>query len=170
MSTSSKTFVLEHKGYQVQVTVWNESKTPPVVLYDYNNVLNTYSLPVLAKAAKLEDTLPYAIVSLLYTSGEHYQALQKRAESTGETVVALVVKIKGDRLQTETGLKYALMKRMHWLPNVRWAVDDKPHEWQSPRPTHSGVSVTSATSGIPQLLALDPTKKPVYLVPFLSGQ
>ena len=150
MSVPEKTFSFDHQGEQIDVTVWNFTKQlQPHVLFDYNNVLNTYSLETLQKVAGAQNK-SYAVVSLLMTKGDNFLALKQRSLETGECIVALTAKIKGDRVKKETGLKYTAMKKLHWQA-VEFAVDDKPHEWYDDIfPTH--------------LLPLDPLKKPVYKV------
>jgi hypothetical protein len=150
---TEREFTVGHKGYMLKVRVWNEHGVDPVVLYDYNNVLNAYSLESLQKAARTKQE-PYAIVSLLMTQGANFHGLRNRAKETGETIVAVTAKIKGDRKSVETGLKYQVMLKMHWT-RVKCALDDKPHEWYS-----------TDEQKKPPKLPLDPRKKPVYRIDF----
>ncbi len=61
-SHSEAEFTLIHNGCNFNVTVWNRELTPaPIVLYDYNNVLDTYSMAKLNKAAKIHN-MPYTIM------------------------------------------------------------------------------------------------------------
>ena len=87
------------------------------------------------------------------TQGANYQNLKKRAEETGECIVAITARLKQQRKQVETSLKYQLMKKMHW-ENVICAIDDKPHEWYADADTKVGKK-----------LSLDSQKKPVYKIP-----
>lgn len=154
-SADEKTFSFEHKGEPIDVTVWNYTRAlQPRVLFDFNNVLNAYPLKVLQKETGAVDK-SYAIVSLLMTKGDNFQALKQRSLETGECIVALTAKIKGQRVEKETGLKYAAMKKLHWT-SVEFAVDDKPHEWFRSDASRRDV----------HLLALDPLKKPVYKICF----
>jgi hypothetical protein len=151
---AEKTFSFEHRGEHIEVTVWNFNRVlQPHVLFDFNNVLNAYPLKLLQKETGTLDQ-PYAIVSLLMTKGHNFEGLHQRALETGECIVALTAKIKGERVKKETGLKYQVMKKLHWK-NVQFAVDDKPHEWYS----DSEIFAT-------QLLSLDASKKPVYKISF----
>lgn len=143
----------KHEGYIVSVSIWNEHSTPnPQILFDYNNVLNAYDPAVLRTAAGVPD-VPYAIVSLLRTRGDNYEALRQRSISTGETIVALTVKIHGEKERVETCMKYKAMGLLRW--KSKWAFDDKPHEWYS-KP-HSKPNLSP--------LKLDKNKKPVYMIP-----
>ena len=152
---SETIFTLDHNGYLFQVTAWNlDACKNPKILFDYNNVLNVYTRQELLKAAKLEPQ-PYAIVSLLMTTGENFQSLKKQAQETKECIVAVTAKIKGNRQAVETGLKYAVMKKLHW--SAMAAFDDKPHEWFSPEGKYQY-----------RQLKLDAQKKPVYVINYLS--
>lgn len=151
---TERQFTYEHEGYIITATVWNEAAAPdPRVLYDFNNVLNAYSMELLQRRAEVEN-LPYAIVSLLMTQGTNFHSLKDRAKERGECIVALTAKLKGDRTRKETCLKYKIMKLMHWK-NVICALDDKPHEW-FPSP---GVKLGKK-------LPLNPKKKPVFKITF----
>lgn len=142
----------KHEGYIVNVSIWNEHSTPdPQILFDYNNVLNAYEPEVLRTSAGVPD-VPYAIVSLLRTRGDNYEALRQRSISTGETIVAITVKIQGEKERVETCIKYKVMLLLRW--KSKWAFDDKPHEWYS-KP-HSKPNLYP--------LKLDKNKKPVYML------
>ena len=155
--TTTREFTYAHRGYVVTATVWNEAAAPdPRILFDFNNVLNAYTMRELHAAAKTFPGAPYAIVSLLSSKGLNFAALGQRAAETGECIVALTVKIRGNRVESETGIKHSAMKRMHWA-GVEHAIDDKPHEWHEP--TKDGAVA------LPQIrLLMDASKKPVYLV------
>ena len=156
------------------MTIWNEAAAPdPKVLFDYNNVLNAYPMELLAKQARVTG-LPYAIVSLLMTQGDNFNNLRERAKNTGECIIALTAKIKGNRVKVETSLKYVAMKKMHW-ENVQCAIDDKPHEWyhsdsniSQSRKLDSSYSSKDRTfenkREKPIKLSLDSTKKNVFKV------
>jgi hypothetical protein len=133
------------------MTIWNESKEKPRVLYDYDNVLNAYSLDRLARAAGTVDW-PYAIVSLLATQGDNFEQLRRLSEETKQCVVAITAKFRGNRVDCETGVKYIAMCEMHWNDTVECALDDKPHEWFGNQNQN------------PILLDLDKDKKPVYCI------
>lgn len=148
-SFTERSFTYPHNGYIVNATIWNEIKDPHV-LYDYNNVLNTFTLETLEKAANTEGK-EYAIVSLLRTKGDNYNDLKQMAMEDGECIVALTLKFRGNRVKIETGLKYKVIKLLRWK-NVECALDDKPHEWYSDTCKKS------------QDLKLDHHKKPVYMV------
>jgi len=154
---TERVFFYEHDGYRIQATIWNEANNPQI-LFDFNNVLNAYTQNELLKASKIEN-MPYAIVSLLMTTGDNFKSLKEQAYRTGECIVALTAKLKGNRKQHETGLKYAVMKKLGWN-KVLYAFDDKPHEWMHPRQIDIGRQ-DNAT-----VLDLDPKKKPVYLITF----
>lgn len=110
---TERLFTYPHQEYIINVTVWNEFKDPTEVevLYDCNNVLNAYSMETLQKQARTVDK-KYAIVSLLYTKGKNFLGLKEQAKRTGECIVALTAKIKGNRKMVETGLKYKVMKKI----------------------------------------------------------
>lgn len=144
---------MNHEQYIIDVTIWNEKRTPnPQILFDYNNVLNAYEPRVLRDAARVPD-VPYAIVSLLRTKGDNFNALRERSKKTGETIVALTVKIQGQKERVERCMKYKVMKLLHW--NSKWAFDDKPHEWCK---TQKSIPVLKR-------LKLDPSKKEVFMIP-----
>lgn len=150
---TEREFTYKHNGYLITATVWNEASAPdPIVLYDYNNVLNAYTMEELQKEGGLQN-LPYAIVSLIGGKGQYFQNLMDRAKEKNECIVALTAKIRGDRVNTETCLKYVAMKKMHWK-NVKWAVDDKPHEWYK-----------TPTNKVGKKIKLDENKKDVYRIP-----
>jgi hypothetical protein len=150
---TERVFEYDHEGYRIRAAVWNEHAAPdPRVLFDFNNVLNAYPMELLQKRAGVLN-LPYAIVSLLMTQGANYHELKKRAEETGECIVALTARLKRKREHVETCLKYKCMKHMHWK-NVICALDDKPHEWYSDPKKKVGKK-----------LPLDPKKKAVYKIP-----
>jgi len=142
----------QHEGYSIKVSIWNEHGVVPQILFDYNNVLNAYTPEQLRTAANVPD-VPYAIVSLLRTTGDNYEALKQRAQTTGETIVALTVKIHGQKEKVETCMKYKAMKLLRW-GTVKWAFDDKPH-----------IFYSKPNQVKPQPLPLDHNKKPVYLIP-----
>lgn len=139
----------DYKGHLVDVSIWNYTKTP-IILFDYNNVLNVYSRETLCESANISTEHPYAIVSYLLGKGENYENLHKRALETGECIVAITARVKENRHDFETGLKTATVKKLHWNTPIL-AFDDKPHEWTS--------DPTKKTK-----LNLDNTKKDVYKI------
>ena len=152
MPLTTRTFTYLHQGYTVLATVWNEaSALDPLVLFDYNNVLNAYPMEYLQKQAGVIGCR-YAIVSLLITQGRNFEGLRERARQTGECIVALTVKVNGNREVFETGLKYRAMQLMHWHHAI-CALDDKPHEWYAPNQKKKGKRVK-----------LQPQKKPVFRI------
>ena len=144
-----RTFTYPHKEHIIDVTIWNETENP-LVLYDFNNVLNAHTLEKLQSVARTKDK-PYAIVSFLHTKGKNFIALKQRAQDTGECIVALTSKLKGNKKWIETGLKNKVINLMEW-ENVECAIDDKPHEWYDNKNSRSVK------------LRLNPQKKQVYLV------
>ena len=142
-------FTFEHEGFPIAVTVWNESATPqPQMLFDFNNVLNVYTMESLQLATGTT-SLPYAIVSLLVTKGHNFLGLKERSYQTGETIVALTCDAKGDRFKVETGMKYQVTRLLGWT-EVQTAVDDKPHEWLwTASPSRQQVSVLDPKSLVP---------------------
>lgn len=155
--SDERMFAFEHKGWSIDVTIWNEHSmlAPPQLLFDFNNVLNAHKMHDLMKAARVSRDTPFAIVSLLATKGEHFTRLRDRAQETGECIVALTAKIKGDRKSVETGMKNRVMHLLHWENDAKWAIDDKPHEW---------FSDDAPPVSKPSVMKLDPSKKPVYCV------
>lgn len=145
----------DHNGFKIGMTIWNESSAPdPRVLFDYNNVLNAYTMEQLQKAGGIEN-LPYAIVSLLRTRGNNYMNLRERAKDTGECIIAVTAILKGNRVEAETSLKHRVIGIMGWK-NVLFGIDDKPHEWYKNPQTPRGKK-----------LKLSANKKPVYKVPIV---
>lgn len=130
---SNRTFSYIHNEHEVVATIWNESKENIEVLYDYHNVIDAYSLDTLKLAAGTQDK-PYAIVSLLTSTGRNWESLKSRALLTGECIVALVVKNvkRKKRKETETSIKYRVMELLNWNI-VECALDDKPWEWEGKR-------------------------------------
>lgn len=149
-----QTFQFDHLGYTVDVTVWNKTSVEqPLVLFDFNNVLNAYELDFLQQQSNTQNQ-PYAIVSLLVGKGKNFQSLKQRALDTGECIVALTCKTTGGKLgrhQFEQGVKLRVMIILNWH-KAMVALDDKPHEWL-PR-----------GAPLPKPLKLDPSKKPIYKV------
>jgi len=150
---TSREFKYEHEGHVVTATVWNEKSAPnPRVLFDFNNVLNAYEMSYLQRCGGIEN-LPYAIVSLLNSQGRNWKVLRERAKESGECIIALTVRVKGQRVKVETCLKHRAMELMGWS-NVICAIDDKPHEWYSTPEKKCGKK-----------MKLDPMKKSVFKIP-----
>ena len=149
---TERVFVYQHKGFDVTATVWNAESAPdPEVLFDFNNVLNAYSMNELQRVAKVVGK-PYAIVSLLMSQGKNFQDLKRRASETKECIIALTTKLKKNRQEVETGLKFRIIELMRWR-RVSVAIDDKPHEWFNP-----------VRKNVIRELPLDPKKEPVFMV------
>lgn len=178
-------FTFEHEGFPVCVTIWNESSTPqPRVLFDYNNVLNVYTIESLQRETETSG-LRYAIVSLLITKGHNFLNLRERSYQTGETIVALTCESKGDQFKVETGIKYLVTELLGWT-EFQKAIDDKPHEWLSTiSPSRQQISVLNPKyltqvdtaqwrSSVnhpkpPRRVGPEQNIKPVYQIVFLSS-
>jgi len=151
-------FSIKNNTIDFDVTVWNECKSSPIVCFDFNNVLNAYTMKELVETAKFYNS-SYAIVSLLHGKGRNYWDLYRRSKETGECIVAITLKDKSQRRQlkhAETSLKWTVIRALKWN-DVEWALDDKPHEWKNPEKELQAKP-----------LKLDPTKKDVYKIKIMD--
>ena len=134
--------------------IWNEPKEDPEfsALIDYHRTRNSHSIKDLLRKTDIPNVngvyskKSYAVVSLLRSKNSKYIAqLAELAKCEGECVVAIFPFVQEERKEKEwkaleTGLKYAFMKYKGWDRSVRYALDDKHHEWKgstSKKPTEA---------------------------------